>query len=228
VNLEIARAGLAEFRVWLGPVWRMTHEYRRLAARQYRPMVLERGVPEPACKGLCRHTSLLLQNTLKDIGDPGWVAMGGMMRRNGKLPEMAFEKDPYGEWRVEADGTVWLQHWWLEKDGLRLDLTCESFGWEEVNLSSVGAIGADRYEINPDLCRQKYLNATVRSYLRWVTRPNDFELVTREERAARTGYGDATARLAVAWAAAKLETQDLLDEEEREATNPAAEDDPSP
>ena len=101
---------LADLRSFLEDCWRWSHEVHY--ARSF-----PRSDPRPSLPStyMCRHTSRLLLELLEET-DPGWTLNGGTMAtKKGDTPQ---------------------PHWWIEKDGVIVDLTADQFGWDAITVTS--------------------------------------------------------------------------------------------
>lgn len=198
MNLDDARLALADLRRAFVEAWRFSHENYLHGGQNF--FVNRRAeMPDPLCTDMCRHTSYALQHLLAAAGDPGWRPAGGFLRARTDRPDLAGQRDSFGEWVCDTDGILWLQHWWLEKDGMRLDLTAEAMGWDAVYLD---AADDPRYQVDPQRSRQKYLSSvgkTIRH--RWLAPPPEqpgWSCDPREFQ-VRTVMSAAAAEFTVLW-----------------------------
>lgn len=92
-------------------------------------------IPDVLSKNTCRHTSAFLFKQLKGLGVEGLRACGGVMRHAEPLEGDALHennlRDLYDPSRlkVDEDGFAWEGHYWIEHNGMVIDITKDQFGW---------------------------------------------------------------------------------------------------
>lgn len=132
---------------------------------------------------LCRHTTFLTRMLLKKVCGETWVVGGGYCRSEHLVasdvlkPEqcaaLASASEPmstlHGDCRVTPEGQVFGIHYWLEKDGVILDLTADQFGHEAIVMTTVDDA---RYLREPERSKASYVSSARSTAMKWLH--NDF------------------------------------------------------
>lgn len=129
---------LADLRLFLATCWEWTHEVHY--ARSF-----PRKDPRPTISStyMCRHTSRMLLELLDEV-DPGWKLAGGTIKTLD-------ERDAQ-------------PHWWIEKDGLIIDLTADQFGWEPITVVPTSDV---RYQSLPEAASKSWIRGLTTTMATW-------------------------------------------------------------
>jgi hypothetical protein len=113
------------FREHLIPCW---ERYHAEGPNNFRRSDCE--IPEILAKGACRHTSAFLYKQLKAVGLEDLKPCGGLMRHAEPLDGDALI-DFAGAVNtvIDDEGYAWEPHYWLEHNGMIIDITKDQFGW---------------------------------------------------------------------------------------------------
>lgn len=120
------------FREHLQPCWRRFHAEGR---RSY-PLQFPGGIPSVPSALTCQETSAFLYKTLTALGVSDLELCGGVMRHahelggDGLADHMMKDRSDVSRQRVDDDGYVWEPHFWLEHNGMVIDITKDQFGWD--------------------------------------------------------------------------------------------------
>jgi hypothetical protein len=115
-------------------------------------------------KDTCRHTSAFLFRQLKSLGVEDLRACGGYMRHAEPLEGDALHenarRDPRDPARLEVDedGFAWQGHFWIEHNGMVIDITKDQFGWAFDDIHDVET-AAVIYRFDPDFQALKRFSA---------------------------------------------------------------------
>jgi hypothetical protein len=107
----------------------LLHCWRRFHAETPHSLPLAFSGASPAVLSslTCQQTSAFLYKQLSQLGVEDVEPCGGSMRHaeplEGGLKDTS-RRD------VDADGYVWAGHYWLEHNGMVIDITKDQFGWE--------------------------------------------------------------------------------------------------
>lgn len=135
---------LRSLREFLLPCWHWTQQ-NFLDHGQRFSMQKMTAMPFPLSTNMCRHTTLFLQQQLALAGDNRWQVAGG--------------------WLAQQDATLSpIAHYWLEADGMILDLTADQAGWNPVILAQTDDI---RYTRDAVRCKQKSVSTLKGTVSQW-------------------------------------------------------------
>jgi hypothetical protein len=120
------------FREHLLPCWRRLH----VEAPHGMPLAFQGPVPEVPSSLMCQQTTAFIYKQFAELGIEDVELCGGSMRHAKPLQR----KDPSRR-DVDIEGYVWSGHYWLEHNGLILDITKDQFGWEFSEIHDTGDSG---------------------------------------------------------------------------------------
>jgi hypothetical protein len=158
-------------------------------------------IPEIISKDTCRHTSAFLYKQLKGLGVEDLRACGGLMRHAEPLEGDALveneRRDPHDRARlkVDEDGFAWQGHFWVEHNGMVVDITKDQFGWAFDDIHDTET-AESIYRFDPDYQASKRFSALKSTVAKfegqaqtfWQDSDPHFEMV-------RTSYEDALRRV---------------------------------
>ncbi len=121
-------------------------------------------VPAILSKNTCRHTSAFLYKQLKGLGVEDLRACGGLMRHAEPLEgdalhenELRCDRDP-ARLKIDEDGFAWEGHYWIEHNGMVIDITKDQFGWAFDDIHDVETAEII-YRFDPDYQASKRFSA---------------------------------------------------------------------
>lgn len=164
---------LSETREYLEFCWTFSHmNYIKHGSRFFLQKMPD--LPCVSSAVMCRHTSLFLLMSLEAAGDNSWQVKGGYL----KIPKNINPKmiDFYGNAVLkDAYGNKKIEHYWLESDGVILDLTSDQVGYEPIiyiDKKDVKNLGiADRYEIDAKKSKRGMVTSLKRTVYQWYGHP---------------------------------------------------------
>jgi hypothetical protein len=121
LSAEDLHAVLLIFREHLLPCWRQFHA----EVPHGLPLAFRGGVPEAPSSQMCQQTAAFLYRQFERLGIEDVELCGGSMRHAERL-----EREDPSRRDVDVEGYVWAGHYWLEHNGMVIDITKDQFGWE--------------------------------------------------------------------------------------------------
>jgi hypothetical protein len=121
LSAEELHAVLLIFREHLLPCWQRLHA----EIPHGMPLAFPGSVPEILSSMMCQQTTAFLHKQLSRIGVDDVELCGGAMRHAEPL-----EREDPTRRDVDDEGYVWSGHYWLEHNGLIIDITKDQFGWD--------------------------------------------------------------------------------------------------
>lgn len=177
---------IADLRDYLEYCCRQSHENMANTGFHKNVSVVSRDVMEgkcPASTTFCRHTSFIARYLLRKMFNEDWKVAGGYCESLFMTAEEAVKESELE--RIQTSGKAqkvfdngWLitpdirclgAHWWLEKDGIILDLSADQFGHETIVISTDDD---PRYIKEAERCGASQLNSIRSTAMKWLE--NDF------------------------------------------------------
>jgi hypothetical protein len=114
----------------------LLHCWRRFHAETPHSLPLAFSGASPAVLSslTCQQTSAFLYKQLSQLGVEDLEPCGGSMRHAEPL-EGGLKYTSCRD--VDSDGYVWAGHYWLEHNGMVIDITKDQFGWEFSDIHDV-------------------------------------------------------------------------------------------
>lgn len=145
----------------------------------------------PPSATLCRQTTFLTRMLLNKAFGEKWNVGGGHCLSKNLSPEQTLSDEVWadikasgedarilnGDWLVRPDGRMYGVHYWLEKDGVILDLTADQFGHEDIVVTTMDD---DRYIRDPEYSKAGSVASARNTAMKWLH--NDFGFHARANR----------------------------------------------
>lgn len=121
LSAEDLHAVLLIFREHLIPCWRQLHA----EIPHGLPLAFLGAVPQVPSAMMCQQTTAFLYRQFERLGIEDVELCGGSMRHAERL-----EREDSSRRDVDVEGYVWAGHYWLEHNGMVIDITKDQFGWD--------------------------------------------------------------------------------------------------
>lgn len=120
------------FREHLVPCWRHLHA----EVPHGSPLAFSGPAPEILSSLMCQQTTAFLHKQFSRLGVEGLELCGGSMRHAEPL-----EREDPSRRDVDTEGYVWGGHYWMEHNGMIIDITKDQFGWSFDDIHDIESAG---------------------------------------------------------------------------------------